>query len=226
MLKALDAVKVSRLPTPWISPPGVVRGCEVSIGSGLEIHVNPGKFVTLNGYSVEVLDPIATGAYVPVSDGQTRRDYVVALVHKNSVVFRHMKDVAEVDPLNQNPKGLAQGIALAKLFVTYPTASPSSIYVYNAVPVRGEGLVRTFSPLTIPDGVKTSFLFPFKVPAAYCMEIMVGGIPQTEGAHYTRTLVTAQDGSTNTIVTFDEAPASVLTIIANIYLGHSEVVGS
>jgi hypothetical protein len=207
----------------WASNPGVVSGCEVFIHDGLYIGVKPGRLSFLNGYSAEILETMYKVARLQATD-TGRTDYVVARARNKSLYFHCMAGEKLPDTWDHFPVAMKDGVLLAKLVVSGPLVSASSVTVYNVFPVSGESQIIGCRPLTAPDGINRKFMFPFQVNTGYAMDLRIYGIPQSEYADYTVSNELQPGGNILTAVTFlDEAPPIGADIIARLYLGKVKI---
>lgn len=206
-------------PNSWVSSPGVIRGCAVSIDTDLRLHVDGGKLFTLNGYAADIPYILRNVAIVPPAVSASRRDLLAATVENDGLSFHYLVGDSSNYPLNQFPVLLRSGVVLAKLYVTYPTISKDSIYVYNAIPILGEGVVSNCRAMSVPDGNRLDFLFPFKCAPMYAMNINVCGVPQSENRDYTVSYVLSIDGEEHTLIHFNEPLCQGVDVSADIYCG-------
>ena len=206
------------MPNSWIAPPGVIYGCKLRVEPGLSLTLEKGKVVTPNSYAIEISEDVRGAILVRPATSVNRMDYVALCATEGGASIRYICGEETDDVLNQMPKLLQSGVMLAKLFVTYPTAGPESVYIYHSMPARGEPIIRGLRSTTIPDGVRKTFVFQAPCPDGYSLYLRVYGISQRDGIDYVMEQAFDLDGPV-TRVTFDEAPPSRADISADVYAG-------
>ena len=170
---------------------------------------------TPNGYFVEILEDIASAVAVPPAHSANRMDYLALMSEEHSASIQYLIGEESDDVLDQMPKVLRSGVLLAKVYVTYPTLSRDSVYIYRAMPSKGEQFLQAIRPTTLSDWVATDFIFPVRCAAGYAMKIKVYGVIQTEVEDYQ----ILSYGSESTTVRFNEQIPPGADIIADVYAG-------
>lgn len=209
---------------PWIEYPGVISGCEVYKGDGLELCIAPGRLSFTNGFSAKVTHPIEGKLRVVPPAGFNRLDYLVCRVREGSLDFILEQGNETNNSRHHNPRIMNDGILLAKVYVVYPCLGNESVFVYNIMPVKGEVSSFSFRPFDVPDGVKTSFRLSLPIKAEFGTRISVAGVPQDQFEDYTISDWMSPWGEYLSQINFDEAPGEGAEILAKVYTGKVRLI--
>jgi len=116
------------------------------------------------------------------------------------------------------------GIILARILVVPPCIGKESIFVYNTLPHKGERILKSYRPLSYPDGIEKVFKLPVKIESEFGCKVVCAGVPQDEFTDFTIGVWIGEDGEEYSSIVFTDAPGNGIDIIVKTYIGKIRLV--